>query len=176
MAPWIFLLITAGPAAHSQSLADLAKKEKLHRSRITNERVITAEEAAKYITKSSEPDSSGDQTLIKVKPENTDLDEPVDFSGRPESYWRKTMSAARQALKELEDEKNVLILRRNRLENEFHRESDGFRRGNIQKEIQKTLYEQDVNRDNLAKAKEALEDLKKEARKSGALPGWISGR
>ncbi len=170
------LFIASASAAHSQSLADLAKKEKFHRSQITNARVITAEEAAKYITIPRAPASASDRSTVPAKPNKADFDEPVDFLGRPESYWRKTMSDARQRVKELESEKNVLILKRNRLENTFHREDDGFKRGKIQEEIQKTIYEQDLNRKNLAKAQDALEDLAKEARKSGALPGWISGR
>ena len=85
------------------------------------------------------------------------------------------MAEARQKVKELEDEKNVLILKQNQLENEFYREDDGFKREGIQREIQKTFYEQDLNKENLAKAKKELVDLESEARKTGALPGWISG-
>ena len=86
------------------------------------------------------------------------------------------MSEARQRVKDLENEKNVLILKQNRLENGFYREDNGFKREGIQREIQKTFYEQDLNRENLRKARDALEDLLKEARKSGALPGWISDK
>jgi len=170
---WIFLFIASASATHSQSLADLAKQEKLHRMRITNARAITAEEAAKYITEPGTPGSASDRPTDTDKAEKADPDEPVDFLGRPESYWRKTMSEARQRVKELETEKNALILKQNQLENEFHREDNGFRRKEIQKEIQKMLYEQDLNGRNLDKAEDALEDLEKEARKSGALPGWI---
>jgi hypothetical protein len=137
--------------------------------------VITAEEAAKYITESNAPDPAGDRPKVTARPEEADLDEPVDFLGRPESYWRKTMSEARQRVKEMEMEKTALILKQNQLENEFHREDNGFKRKEIQREIQKMLYEQDLNRRNLEKAEDTVEDLEKEARKSGALPGWISG-
>jgi hypothetical protein len=181
-----FMMIAA--IAHAQSLADLAKQERERRNEITNVRVITSEEAAKFVTETeptpSEPDASADgesaekpegEAETEAEGEEADSDEPVDFLGRPESYWRETMANARKTLKDLEDEKNVLILKQNRLENEFYREDDGFKREGIQREIQKTFYEQDLNRENLAKAKEALDDLVKEARKSGALPGWISG-
>ena len=185
----LVLFVPLLSVAYSQSLADLAKKEKLRRDKITNARVITAEEAAKYITKPKAPqpvsdqptakedsEETGSEIAIKAQPEKTDPDEPLDFFGRPESYWRKTMSEARQSVKDLENEKNVLILKQNRLENEFYREDNGFKREGIQREIQKTFYEQDLNRENLRKARDALEDLEKEARKSGALPGWISGK
>jgi hypothetical protein len=66
------------------------------------------------------------------------------------------------------------MLKANDLQNRFYKESSGFKQQDIQREIQKTLYEQDQNKANLAKAKEELADLEKEARKSGALPGWMN--
>jgi hypothetical protein len=176
----IILFLASAFIVHAQSLADLAKKEKERRSRITKARVITVEEAAKYITKPNpsatkkNSEEKAGESEAESKAEKPDLDEPVDFQGRPESYWRQTMAEARQRVQDLENEKNVLILKQNRLENEFHGEDNGFRRETIQREIQKTFYEQDLNKENLEKAKAALEDLEKEARKSGALPGWIS--
>ena len=173
----VVLFVPQESVTHSQSLAELAQKEKLRRSKITNARVITAEEAAKYITQSLDVHiAAKDGQAEKAQTETVEPDEPVDFMGRPESYWRKTMSEARQRVRNLENEKNALILKQSRLENEFHREDNGFRREKIQREIQKTFYEQDLNKENLEKAKDALDDLKKEARKSGALPGWISAK
>ncbi len=100
-------------------------------------------------------------------------DEPLDFQGRPESFWRQTMAEARGLVASLENEKNVLVLRLNELQTRFYQEADGFKQQQIQQEIQKTLYAQEVNRNELAKAQKQLQDLETEARKSGALPGWL---
>jgi hypothetical protein len=174
--------------AYSQSLGDLAKIEKERRESIKNDRVITDENIAKYRSKSeaakdasSKPSAqSGDKgskenkTDSAAKKENESADEEaIDFQGRPESYWRKTMSAARENLVRLENETNVLILKLNGLQDQFYKEADGYRRETVQRDIQKTYYEQDLNKQNLEKAKAALQDLENEARKSGALPGWI---
>ncbi len=174
------LLLAIGLAAHSQSLSDLANKEKERRQEIKNDRVITSAEAAKYHTNrpatasTAQPataENSGKKdTTSAEKPASN---EPVDFEGRPESYWRETMAAARQKVKDLENQANVLILKQNDLQNQFYREDDGFKREGIQREIQKTYYEQDKNKEDLAKARDILQDLEKEARKSGALPGWL---
>jgi hypothetical protein len=102
-----------------------------------------------------------------------DPDEPVDFEGRPESFWRKTMAEARLAVKDLERERDTLVLKINQLQDQFYKQSDGFHREDIQRELQKSYYLQDLNKENLAKARDALADLEKEARRSGALPGWI---
>jgi hypothetical protein len=178
-------------AAYSQSLADLANKEKERRAEIKDNKVITEEEAAKYksgpenAVNADAEDASGKQssenneTAAAAKPSTfpkTDPDEPVDFQGRPESYWRTTMAEARRRVTDLENEKNVLVLKLNDLQTQFYREDDGFKREGIQREIQKTFYEQDQNKENLEKAKNSLQDLENEARKSGALPGWIAAR
>jgi len=176
--------------AHAQSLGDLANKEKERRTAVKNDRVITEDEASKYRS-ASEPAKEPEKTAAQSASEKTDgeaagavsskekaaeSDEPVDFQGRTESYWRKTMSEARQNVKNLENESNVLALKLNSLQDLFYKEADGYRRETVQREIQKTYYEQDLNKQKLEKAKTTLQELENEARKSGALPGWIEGR
>jgi hypothetical protein len=178
---------------YSQSLAELAKKEKERREAVKGEtKVITAEQAAKYqsspVTSTTPPPGAATEkpgaektaagaekpaegaTAAKEKPAS---DEPVDFQGRPESYWKQTFADARQKVKDLENESNVIILKLNDLQNRFYRENDGYKQQEIQREIQKTFYDQDLNKEKLSQARDALIDLEKEARKSGALPGWI---
>ena len=177
-----FLLSSAG-FAFSQSLADLAKKEKARREEIKGqERVITNQDAAKFkatgamtltVQTESVPPKTAPEKEAVPKADKPASDEPVDFQGRPESFWRQTVADARDKVRNLENEANVLILRLNDLQNRFYRESDGFNQQSIQREINKTTYEQDQNKEKLANAKSQLEDLLREARRSGALPGWL---
>jgi hypothetical protein len=173
--------------ASAQSLGELAQKEKERRQAIKNEHVITDEEAAKYKSgsettkdasdktsaQSDDPDSKEKRTDTAAQKEKDADQESTDFQGRPESFWRKTMSAAYESVTKLETEANDLTLRLNGLQDLFYKEADGFKRETVQREIQKTYYEQDLNKQKLEKAKTALQDLENEARKSGALPGWI---
>ena len=177
-----FLLSSAG-FAFSQSLADLAKKEKARREEIkSQERVITNQDAARFkatgamtltVQTESVPPKTAPENEAVPKADKPASDEPVDFQGRPESFWRQTVADARDKVRNLENEANVLILRLNDLQNRFYRESDGFNQQSIQREINKTTYEQDQNKEKLANAKSQLEDLLREARRSGALPGWL---
>jgi hypothetical protein len=174
------LLLVIASGAYSQSLADLANKEKERRQEINNVRVITAEDAAKYRAKTPAANSADQPAATQdpgkkeaTKADKPVSDEPVDFQGRPESYWRETMAAARQRVKDLENEANVIVLKITSLQNQFYSEDDGFKREGIQREIQKSFYEQDKNKADLEKARDILQDLEKEARKSGALPGWL---
>ena len=188
MAAFIFVL---SPMAPAQSLGDLANKEKARRESVKSDRVITDEEVARYVSANqptqeeseqqpgqSEAEESGKKPSADAykKEKDSGNDEAVDFQGRTESYWRRTMSDARRSVKSLEDQSNVLVLKLNGLQDQFYKEADGYRRETIQREIQKTYYEQDLNKESLEKAKAALQDLENEARKSGALPGWIEAK
>jgi len=169
-----------------QSLGDLARKERERREMIKNEsKPITNTDAPKYkggpITTASYP--PGASMPVDEKPGPTRAaagraahDKLTDLLGRPESFWRQTMSEARQRVEDLENEANVLTLKLAGLQTRFYAESDGFKQQQIQREIQKTIYEQDVNKANVARAQTRLHELDTEARKSGALPGWLTAR
>jgi hypothetical protein len=180
----IALFIACVSAAHSQSLGDLAEKEKVRRAQVKENKVITDEEAAKFRTsapESSAPEKpSGNAESAKegepakaAQSQKADPDEPTDFQGRPESYWRSAMADARQKVKDLTNEANVIQLKIADLQNKFYSMDDRVNRESIQRELQKAMYEQDLNKDNLKKAEAAVQDLENEARKSGAFPGWI---
>jgi hypothetical protein len=185
------LLIAFSSIAYPQSLGDLAKKEQERRQEAKGGKVISDEEVAKFSSRSETPASAGEKasaqpqvegssskTAVAAPPkeENGEDYESVDLKGRTESYWRKNMSEARTSVKNLENEANVLVLKLNKLQDQFYKEADGYHRETVQREIQKSYYEQDLNKANLEKARAALKDLENEARKSGALPGWIEAK
>ena len=181
---FIVLVLPAYP--QSQSLQELAKKEKERREKLAAAKSITNDDTAKYrnasittggatpVADAQAEKKPADQPDAQPKADSAPKsDEPVDFEGRPESFWKQTFADARQKVKELDNEANVIVLKLNDLQNQFYKEASGFRQQEIQRDIQKTIYEQDRNKEELSKAKKQLEDLDKEARKSGALPGWI---
>ncbi len=187
------LTLIFAATASAQSLADLAKKEKERRQQVKSDApVITNSDASKYAggavtTQSSPPDSGkpGEEKDAgagvpeegsKPKADKPSDDEPADLFGRPESFWRQTLADARKKVRDLEDESRVLQLKITDLQNRFYREDSGFRQQELQREINKAFYEQDLNKQNLARARSDLQQLEVEARKSGALPGWIEGR
>jgi hypothetical protein len=179
------VLMGFAAVSFSQSLGDLAKKEKERRDKVgADGKVITNNDTSKYAggavttgtPSTPAPDKEkkpGDRNSAADKNKDQS-DEPVDLEGRTESYWRQTFADARKTVTDLENEGTALLLKIADLQNQFYREADGFRQQTIQRDIQKAFYQQDVNKEDLAKAKDLLQDLEKEARKSGALPGWIA--
>lgn len=175
------LVLALASSGYSQSLAELAKKEKERREAVkANAKMLTNQQAAQggaRVSTTTPPPApqkpaAGTETAEGAK-EKPASDEPVDFQGRPESFWKQTFADARKRVSDLENEATSIVLKLNDLQNRFYRESDGFKQQEIQREIQKTIFEQDKNKNELGLAKDAVVDLEKEARKSGALPGWI---
>jgi len=192
LALWILSIAVLG---YTQSLGDVAKKEKERREKMkASAKVITMDDTARYANGSVStttlppPPAAADAAKEKPEPEKPagetpkgaagakNPEEATDVQGRPESYWRQTFADARQKVKELENKENVLVLKINDLQNRFFRTDDGFQRQALQAELQKTFTERDQTGADLTKAKAQLDELDKEARKSGALPGWIAAK
>ena len=186
-----FLLATAG-AAYSQSLAELAKKEKERREKITAQnKVIKYQEAPKTASGTAAPSSQAQPASPKpagekpakegeAKPEkeaapklDSAATEPVDFNGKPESFWRKSAADARKKIKDFEDEGKTIVLKVADLRNQVAAESDGFKRQQLQRDLNDAIFFQNLNETRLTAAKDKLDELLADARKSGALPGWL---
>jgi hypothetical protein len=166
-------------AAHSsaQSLSEIAQKEKQRRDSLKQDsRQITNSDASRYlggsITTGTSAPSKTDVAAPPPAKKPEKNDEPTDLLGRPESFWREAFSEARKNVKDLETKAAAFVLHIADLQNRFYAESNGFTQQSIQREIQKAFYEQDLNKEQLAKAKAQLDDLEKESRRTGALPGW----
>jgi hypothetical protein len=180
-------LLLMAASVLGQSLADLAKKEKERRAAIKGQAKVinnsnkdehTTGPVTTFSSAPAKPAEEAQPAKEGVEAEKepaaaAETDEPVDFAGRPESFWRQTMRDARQKVATLEDEARVLTLKLADLQNTFYSEASGYRQQDIQREIQKTYYEQDLNKKNLEEARKSLADLQNEARKDGALPGWL---
>ena len=70
------------------------------------------------------------------------------------------MADARQSVKDLTNEANVIVLKIADLQNKFYSMDDGFNRETIQREIQKSFYEQDLNRKTWRRPRQRSRTLK----------------
>jgi hypothetical protein len=91
-----------------------------------------------------------------------------------EEGWRKRSHDAAERTRAAEEKLEKLQSDVNALTQAFYAESDGVaQRGQIEAERNARLNELEATKRELETAKQAQEDLRDEARRAGALPGWI---
>jgi len=181
----IAIICLACIALCAQSLGDFAREEQNRRDAISSDRTITLEytppvlpvEKVSAADAENEDDENGSQQSAKKgndgdSPEKPAPKEDTDLYGNTESYWRNTMSDARNRLARFEDEVDELTSRRNALQLQ-HNRTNGSRRGSIKEELDSTVQNLEQSRRDLEQARKELQSLREEARSNGALPGWV---
>ena len=179
------IICLTGIALYAQSLGDLARGEQIRRDSITNSIVIVIESpppelpGEKVSADDAEDEDAETGNPRKTReaanadsPEKVEPYEITDLYGQNESYWRDTMSEARNRITWLEDETKELTSKRNALQLQ-HSSANGSRRASIKNDIDRAIQDLDQRRSELEQAREELRTLQNQARSSGALPGWI---
>jgi predicted nuclease with TOPRIM domain len=88
--------------------------------------------------------------------------------------WRDRAHQARQRVEDTKAQIAALETESKRLENEFYRWDDGqYRDRVIKPQWDKAREELETARRSLTAAEAELADLPEQARKAGALPGWL---
>ena len=194
----LLILPAVGMAGQEPSLAELARKEKERRAQTQAKvRVLSNSDVAKFQkgtvttgaygeepaakTVPSTPSGSGTPDSTKgVTSENllspgtpANLKQPAAGQVKDEQYWRSRFKELNENIKAAENKSVLGQLQLNDLRNRFYRESDGFYRETILKDID--LKSQEITRldQELKNTQKQLEDLKREARQNNVPPGWI---
>ncbi len=168
----------------SQDLVEIAKKEKERRAKLKGKKaiVITNHNLYKYrgreaisiktsgfvsrsIPKIS-PSPSRKSYQSKEIPPSSELD-------KQEMFWRGKREEYEQRWKKAKEYVDLLTLKMNGLWQEFYSLDDMTSRDKIQREISETYQKLLKAKEEEAKAKKELENFLTEARKQGALPGWL---
>lgn len=96
----------------------------------------------------------------------------VDSTGRGESYWRSKFQNNRNQIQQTEKTLQDVQLELNRLASERIQTDDEVYRRQLIGEIQELEKRKKTLQDQLAGLKQEKQELKEQARRSGALPGW----
>jgi hypothetical protein len=100
--------------------------------------------------------------------------EPRDSTGRSEQDWRRLVASHQKKASEAEDEVRRLESEARKLENDFYAWDDGTYRDNVIKpNLEKTREDLQKARLRAESYRQAQENLREEARKAGAPPGWL---
>jgi len=190
LAAVLALLLGAPSASRAQSLGDVAKKEQEKQEKKKKEK--SGKPPAKVYTeedlKKARESESG---AVTVLPENGNLasgaassgdDEVVSGEGRPpggrrrtEAYWRDRATRARDAVNEADAKVKDLEARVVALRNDMNpvNTQDPNRLQTRDRDLREAIDSLDAARRDADAARKAVADLEEEARRAGALPGWV---
>lgn len=172
---------TAPAAGGDSPLMQAAKKERERREKLkastkptksfTNQDIQDFKAKNKDADKGTgegEGEEATDESSTTTEETTSTTDAPV------EQQWRDRSHEAVERIKSAEEKVQKLQTDINALTQAFYAESDGVaQRGQIEDQRNNRLNELEAAKKELDNAKQAQEDLQDEARRAGALPGWI---
>lgn len=182
------LLLNTVALGAAQSLAELARKERERREKAgTASRVIRNEDlktiTAAKMTRVSRPAAAEEEAVKTGVPAEENAEAGVSAqetalataseTPRDEKQWRDALTEARLQLKLAQNRELVLQLMGNELRNRFFVESDGSTRSLIEQQLNQTLLDIESNKEEIARAEEALRRLEAAAKKENVPPAWM---
>jgi len=179
------VLALAGPAVvWSQSLGDVAKREEEKKKKSGKPpsaapKVYTEEDLKKA--------RDSDSAAVTVLPENGNIersssgsssDKPTGGEGgaaQGERYWRRQAADRRDAVTEAEKKVRDLQARISALRTDISPSNlmDPNRLQSQDRDLRQAQDDLEAAQRELAAARQRLADLEDEARRAGALPGWV---
>lgn len=125
-------------------------------------------------TLTSTPEEPVKPRTGRKEEQDVEIPEAVDSQGRGEKYWRSIYQRARTGITNLENRLSSLQSEINKLQNDYYRWDDPeYRDAVIKPKWDQAVKDLETTRSDLEKARENLETIERDARKSGALPGWF---
>lgn len=170
---------TAPAAGGDSPLVRAAKKERERREKLKTAakptKSFTNQDIEDFKAKNKDADkgaTEGEEAEdTSMTPEETTTSTP---DAKVEQQWRDKSHEAVERVKSAEEKVEKLQTDINALTQAFYAESDGVaQRGQIESERNKRLQELEAAKKEVEDAKQAQDDLRDEARREGALPGWI---
>ena len=146
-----------------------AAKETKRKKSLGTTKVITSKQVGREVKE----DIQQEPLAVGTGPA-AGYDSVRDSKGRNEDWWRQTMKTADGRISSLEERIATLDTEIAGLRNAFSSMDDpAYRDGVIKPKWDNAVQQQEKAREDLAAAKISKEALLEDARRSGALPGWL---
>jgi hypothetical protein len=164
-------VVTAAQAAREQKEKDKADKTKPKPVVINNQdvkasRQATPKEPARPSAASAESAAAPAATAAPYR--------PTDLEGHDETFWRQKAQSSRERVERAREAVKTADEEARKQENDFYAWDDGQYRDNVIKPAwDRAKEELATAQKELAEAEEGLKNLEDDARKAGAMPGWI---
>jgi hypothetical protein len=175
----VLFVFTAVSFAEDSALVKAAKAEKERRAKTEAKKTLTNQDIEDVRKKQP---TTGIETAGEDAQANTEGDnattpkekKPETDSNNNEEYWRNRREDVDQKLESAKAKVDQIQSEINTLTAAFYAESDGVgQRPVIEQERIERLKALDDAKADLQAAQEESEGLEDEARKAGALPGWV---
>jgi len=179
----LMLLWLGMPAVSAQqppSLGEIAKREAERRRALkaegkvyTNKDLPKSANPAQPSTTAPAPAPTAEQKAATQKPAEADPVEKDKEEEKDEAWWRKRITAARDALQRTELAADAFQSRINALTTDFVNRDDPYQRAQISIDRQKALNELERMKADMVRIKQQIADIEEEARVAGVPPGWL---
>jgi hypothetical protein len=167
-------------AQQPPSLGEIAKREAERRKALkvegkvyTNKDLPKSANPAQPSTTAPAPAPAAEQTAATPKPAETEPVEKDKEEEKDEAWWRKRITAARDALQRSELAADAFQSRINALTTDFVNRDDPYQRAQISIDRQKALNELERVKADMVRIKQQISDIEEEARVTGVPPGWL---
>lgn len=167
----------ASPAAAQPPLAEVARAEQARRASITEKsRVYTNADLSETrrlttaVAARPAPDGAAEDAADGTQPEDAAAPAAEE---RGETWWRERITAAQDARRRAELVAAALQNRVDGLWAEFTARDDPAARAGLERDRRTALDELEQTRAELDRLDEEIADIREEARRAGAPPGWL---
>ncbi len=156
------------------SLAELARRERARRASLKKVPVITnatLRNVRGLISTSTAPPSASTGEESAEGQAGTDAE--AEDADQVTAEWKGRIVDARRKVEQAVNNSNVLQLKLNDLRNDYFRADDGTTQTRIQQQLQETIQEIELSRQEVQAARDALQSIQSQARQAGLQPGDI---
>ena len=174
-------LLTISAAASAQTLGDVARQEEARRKTVKAPAKVYTNDSLRADPSSPRPavgsaassaGSAGASAPDASQKAATPAPAP-DAGAKDETYWKKRMAAARDAVERSKIFAEALQTRINSLSNDWAARDDPYQRATIGADKDKALAELARVQKEVEDGTKAIAAIQEEARKAGVPAGWV---
>jgi len=174
----LFVFSVTSSFGEDSDLVKLAKQEKERRAKTTAKKTLTNQDIEEIRKKQpiTGIESAEDETAAAVSGETAPKEgsKETPDNTNTEEYWHQKKQETDQQLQDAKSKVDQLQSEINQLTTAFYAESDGVgQRPVIEQERNERLKALEQAQQDLKNAEAQSDGLEDEARKAGALPGWV---
>lgn len=172
----LFVLVSISHAEDS-AIVKAAKKERERRAKLKIGRVFTNKDVQEFVAKNPTPEREGmepeAQTQTSEEAEATDIEDVNKELEQSEEYWRKRYRGVSGRLHDAEKVVREIQKEVDDLTRAFYTLNDAEQKGFMEYQRTQRLNDLQQAKRELEDARMDMDNLEEEARKAGALPGWL---